>query len=148
MNIKEIFKIIKFLRGHKSCIVINDSLVTHEFGKEDETLDRLGNRIMLINLYERQPGASTIEEAAALRIHGRAITAGENYAQEHGGGIIGQAAYGRGYKAGYMLGSKEMYDKVTAWLKNNLTFTHPRKETEECPVNFGALYDAMCKEDE
>lgn len=147
MNIKEIFKIIKFLRGHKSCIIINDSLVTHEFGKEDETLDHLGNRIMLISLYERLPGTSTIEEAAALRIHGRAITAGKNYADEHGHSIIEEVAYGRGYKAGYMIGCREMYDKVTTWLKKNVRFTHPRTGEEECPINFGVLNDAMCKDD-
>ena len=147
MNIKEIFRIIKFLRGHKSCIVINDSLVTHEFGKEDETLDHLGNRIMLISLYERQPGASTIEEAAALRIHGRAITAGRNYADEHGHSIIEEVAYSRGYKSGYMIGCREMYDKTVNWLKENVRFTHPRTGEEECPINFGVLNDAMCKDE-
>lgn len=148
MNIKEIFRIIKFLRRHESCIVINDSLTIEHFGKEDKTLDRLGNRIMLISLYERKPSSRSIEEAAAVRIHGRAITAGENYAEEHGHSIVEEVAYSRGYKSGYMIGYREMYDKMVAWLKKNLTFTHPRKETEECPINFGALNDAMCKEDD
>lgn len=147
MNIKEVFRIIKFLRGHKSCIVINENLVIEQFGKEDEHMDHLGNRIMLIRLYEQAPGSGNIEEAAALRIHGRAMTAGKNYADEHGHSIVEEVAYGRGYKAGYMIGCREMYDKVTAWLKKNLTFTHPRKETEECPINFGVLNDAMCKDE-
>ena len=59
---------------------------------------------------------NTIEEAAALKIHHRAITAGENYANEHGHSIIEEVAYGRGYKSGYMQGSKEMYDKMCEWL--------------------------------
>lgn len=77
---------------------------------------------------------NTIEEAAALKIHHRAITAGKNYANEHGHSIIEEVAYGRGYKSGYMQGSKEMYDKMCEWLKTNVAFT-----------NFDQLKDAMCK---
>lgn len=148
MSIKEIFRIIKFLWRHKSCIVINDDLRMEEFGKEDKHLQKFGNRIMLISLYEQAPGSGNIEQAAALRIHGRAMTAGENYAQEHGQSIYEEVAYGRGYKAGYMVGCREMYDKMTAWLKKNVRVTHPRKGTDECPINFGVLNDAMCREDE
>lgn len=145
MRIKEIFKIIHFLKRHKSCIILDDNLELRQFGENDKTLDKFSDKIMLISLYEQPPGSGNIEEAAALRIHSRAHTAGENYAQSHGQSIIEEVAYGRGYKSGYMVGCREMYDKMTDWLKKNVRYTHPRKETEECPINFGALNDDMCK---
>ena len=148
MGIREIFRLIKFLRKSDSCVVLKDNLVLQYFGKEDKTLQRFENRIMLISLRDNTPNPGNIEEAAALRIHERAITAGENYAEKHANSIIEEVAYGRGYKAGYMLGSREMFDRMCAWLKKNVTFTHPRKGTDECPINFGVLTDDMCKKDE
>ena len=61
-----------------------------------------------------------IEQAAALRIHERANVAGEEYASHRGNNIIELVAYGRGYKAGYMRGSQEMFDLVDAWLKAHI----------------------------
>lgn len=148
MSIKEIFNIIKFIRKSDSCVILNGDLELRYFGKENKILQRFENQIMLISLGDQTPKPSNIEEAAALRIHGRAVTAGENYANEHSHSIIEEVAYGRGYKSGYMLGCHEMYEKMCDWLKKNVTFTHPRKGTEECPINFGALNDAMCSKDD
>lgn len=148
MGIKEIFRLIKFLWKSDSCVVLKDNLVLSYFGKEEKTLRKFENRIMLISLRDSTPDPKNIEEAAALRIHDRAATAGTNYAEKHGHSIIEEVAYGRGYKSGYMLGYCEMYKKMCDWLKKNVTFTHPRKGTEECPINFGALNDAMCKDED
>lgn len=38
---------------------------------------------------------------------------------------------------------EEMIEKVCEWLKKNVTYTHPRKGTEECIINLGKLKDAM-----
>lgn len=147
MNIKEVFRIIKFLHSHKSCIILNDDLELKSFGKGDKTLNRFESRIMDISLRDSYPTPNNIKEAGALRIHGRAMTAGENYANEHSHSIIEEVAYGRGYKSGYMLGYCEMYEKMCDWLKTNVKFTHPRTGEEECPINFGVLNDDMCKDE-
>ena len=62
----------------------------------------------------------TIEQKAALTIHERAITAGEDYAQSHSQSIVEEVAYGRGYKSGYMLGAKEMFEKAKQWLMDRI----------------------------
>lgn len=61
-----------------------------------------------------------IEQAAALRIHERANKEAEEYVAHRGGNIIELVACGRGYKAGYMRGSQEMFDLVDAWLKAHI----------------------------
>ena len=38
---------------------------------------------------------------------------------------------------------EEMIDKFCEWVKKNVTYTHPRKGTEECMINLGRLKDAM-----
>ena len=38
---------------------------------------------------------------------------------------------------------EETIEKVCEWLKKNVTYTHPRKGTEECIINLGKLKDAM-----
>lgn len=147
MSIKEIFNIIKFIRKSDSCVILNGDLELRYFGKENKILQRFENRIMLISLGDSTPTPKNIGEAAALKIHGRAATAGENYANEHSHSIIEEVAYGRGYKSGYMLGYCEMYEKMCDWLKTNVKFTHPRTGEEECPINFGVLNDDMCKDE-
>ena len=62
----------------------------------------------------------SIEERAALNIHDRAIKAGEEYARSHGNSILEEAVYGRGYKAGYMLGASEMFEKAKKWLIDHI----------------------------
>lgn len=131
MNIKEIFRIIKFLWKKKSCIVLDDYLVMEHFGKSDETMYKFGDRIMHINLMEQIPEPTEIEEAAALKIHDRAHVEGENYARSHGQSIIEEVAYGRGYKAGYMLGSREMYDKAEKWLKDRINIDQNVETNED-----------------
>ena len=64
--------------------------------------------------------SKAIEESAALRVHNRALKAGEEYAQTHGHSIIEDVAYGRGYKSGYMSGSVEMYQKMVKFMKEKL----------------------------
>lgn len=59
----------------------------------------------------------TIEEAAAFRVHNRALDAGEEYSSTHGQSIVEEIAYGRGYKSGYMSGAVEMYQKIVKFLK-------------------------------
>ena len=41
---------------------------------------------------------------------------------------------------------EEMIDKFYDWLKNNATYIHPRKGTEECITTFGKLKEAMKNE--
>ena len=41
---------------------------------------------------------------------------------------------------------EEMIEKVCEWLKKNVTYTHPRKGTEECIINLVRLKDAMRNE--
>ena len=131
MNIKEIFRIVKFLWKKKSCIVLDDNLEMKHFGKRDETMYKFGDRIMHINLMEQIPEPTEIEEAAALKIHERAHVEGENYAKSHGQSIIEEVAYGRGYKAGYMLGSREMYDKAEQWLKDRINIDQDVETNED-----------------
>lgn len=38
---------------------------------------------------------------------------------------------------------EEMIDKFYKWVKKNVTYTHPRKGTEECVINLGKLKEAM-----
>lgn len=38
---------------------------------------------------------------------------------------------------------QQMIDKAVEWLKENVTYTHPRKGTEECAVNITAFIEAM-----
>ena len=38
---------------------------------------------------------------------------------------------------------EEMIDKFCEWVKKNVTYTHPRKGTEECVINLGKLKEAM-----
>ena len=101
-----------------------------EFGKTDRTMQRFGNKVMLISLNEPKPGNTTVEEAAALRIHTRAQVAGENYAQEHGHSIMEEVAYGRGYKAGYMMGCKELFDKAKQWLMDRINIPYDVETNE------------------
>ena len=131
MNIKEIFRIIKFLWRHKSCIVIDDNLVMEHFGKTDETMYKLGDRIMYISLKEQMSEPTEIEEYAALKIHNRALEEGEKYSQSHSHSIVEDVAYGRGYKAGYMLGSREMYDKAEKWLKDRINIDQNVETNED-----------------
>lgn len=131
MNIKEIFRIIKFLWKHKSCIVIDDNLEMSHFGKRNKTLNKFGDRIMLINITEESPAPNGIEEYAALKIHTRALEEGEKYSQSHGHSIVEDVAYGRGYKAGYMLGSREMYDKAEQWLKDRINIDQNVKTNDD-----------------
>ena len=41
---------------------------------------------------------------------------------------------------------EEMIDKFCEWVKKNVTYIHPRKETEECVINLGKLKEAMRNE--
>ena len=41
---------------------------------------------------------------------------------------------------------EEMIDKFCEWVKKNVTYTHPRKGTEECVINLGKLKEAMKEE--
>ena len=131
MNIKEIFRIIKFLWKKKSCIVIDDNLEMSKFGNRNKTLNKFGDRIMLINITEESPAPNGIEEYAALKIHNRALEEGEKYSQSHGHSIVEDVAYGRGYKAGYMLGSREMYDKAEQWLKDRINIDQNVETNED-----------------
>jgi hypothetical protein len=131
MNIKEIFRIIKFLRKRKTCIVLDDSLELAQFGEYNDTMNRFSNRIMHINLMEQTPKPTEIEEAAALKIHNRALEEGEKYSKSHGQSIMEDVAYGRGYKAGYMLGSREMYDKAEQWLKDRINIDQNVETNED-----------------
>jgi hypothetical protein len=47
------------------------------------------------------------------------------------------------YDKGYEKGKEEMKQKMIEWLKENVTYTHPRKGTKECLINISALKDAM-----
>lgn len=38
---------------------------------------------------------------------------------------------------------EEVIDKFCEWVKKNVTYTHPRKGTEECVINLGKLKEAM-----
>ena len=38
---------------------------------------------------------------------------------------------------------EEMIDKFCEWVKENVTYIHPRKGTEECVINLGKLKEAM-----
>lgn len=38
---------------------------------------------------------------------------------------------------------EEMIDKFCEWVKKNVTYTHPRKGTQECVINLGKLKEAM-----
>ena len=38
---------------------------------------------------------------------------------------------------------EEMIDKFCEWVKNNVTYIHPRKGTEECVINLSKLKEAM-----
>lgn len=38
---------------------------------------------------------------------------------------------------------EEMIDKFYDWLRNNATYIHPRKGTEECITTLGKLKEAM-----
>ena len=131
MNIKEIFRIIKFLWKKKSCIVLDDNLELAQFGEYNDTMNRFNDRIMHISLKEQIPEPTEIEEAAALKIHDRAPVEGENYAKSHGQSIIEEVTYGRGYKAGYMLGSREMYDKAEQWLKDRINIDQNVETNED-----------------
>jgi len=42
---------------------------------------------------------------------------------------------------------KQTIEKAVEWMKENLTFMHPRKERMECLVNIGVFKDAMNEED-
>ena len=39
-----------------------------------------------------------------------------------------------------------MIDKFCEWVKKNVTYTHPRKGTEECVINLGKLKEVMRNE--
>lgn len=39
--------------------------------------------------------------------------------------------------------AEEMIDKIVEWLKNNVTYTHPRKGTKECLINIAKLKDDL-----
>jgi len=87
------------------------------------------------------------EGRAAIKVHNTAIAEGEKYANEHGHSLTEEISYGRGFKAGYMLGAveteQEVIEKAAKWIENNIKFMHPRKETEVCAVNIGAFKDYM-----
>lgn len=38
---------------------------------------------------------------------------------------------------------EEMIDKFCEWVKKNVTYTHPRKGTEECVVNISKLREDL-----
>lgn len=61
-----------------------------------------------------------VEQAAAVRIHKKALDEAANYANSHGHSIVEEVSYGRGYKSGYMLGSKDMFDKVMTYIKEHI----------------------------
>ena len=145
MNIKEIFKIIKFLKGNKSCIIVNSDLVVEEFGKPDQTMQRFIDKVMLISLNEPKPGNTSVEEAAALRIHTRAQVAGENYANEHGHSIVEEVAYGRGYKAGYMIGCFELFKKAKKWLIDHTNIPYDVETNENGEPMADSYIDYMKK---
>ena len=72
----------------------------------------------------------TIEESAALKIHNRALQAGEEYAKSHGHSIFEEVSYARGYKKGYMLGAKEFSEKAIKWLRDRVNIPY-EVETNE-----------------
>lgn len=74
---------------------------------------------------------SKIEESAAIKIHERAIQAGEDYAKSHGQSMIEEVAYGRGYKAGYMLGVKEFSEKAVTWLRDRVNIPYDVETNED-----------------
>ena len=41
------------------------------------------------------------------------------------------------------IAKEEMIEKFYSWLKNNATYIHPRKGTEECITTLGKLKEAM-----
>ena len=86
---------------------------------------------IIIFVVEIKTNIMTIEEAAALRIHERAITAGDEYAASHGQSIIENVAYARGYKKGYMTGSVEMYEKACAWLRDRVNIPYDVETNED-----------------
>lgn len=53
----------------------------------------------------------------------------------------------RAFRAGYEQGSKDILEKACEWIKKNVLFWHPRKETYVCAVNIGVFKDAMLKDD-
>lgn len=53
----------------------------------------------------------------------------------------------RAFKAGYEQGSKDLLEKACEWIKKNVYFWHPIKETYVCAVNIGVFKDAMLKDD-
>ena len=54
------------------------------------------------------------------------------------------------FKHGFFLGAKsereEMIDKFCEWVKKNVTYTHPRKGTEECIINLSKFKEAMMED--
>ena len=74
---------------------------------------------------------SNIEESAALNIHNRALKAGEDYAKSHGQSIVEEAAYGRGYKSGYILGAKEFTEKAINWLRDRINIPYDVETNED-----------------
>ena len=65
-------------------------------------------------------GISRVEEATR-RIHNRAILEAEKYSNSHGGSITEEVAYGRGFKAGFIEGYKQVEkDILSKFTKDHL----------------------------
>ena len=84
---------------------------------------------------------SKIEESAALNIHERALKAGEDYAKSHGQSIVEEAAYGRGYKSGYMCGAKEFTEKAINWLRDRVNIPYDVETNEDGEPLAGSYID-------
>lgn len=81
----------------------------------------------------------------AEKIHDTALKKGEKYSESHGGSIIEEVAYGRGYKSGYIEGydqaMQDFLEKACEWLEKELLVSDIEHQkywlmTEENKSNF------------
>lgn len=51
------------------------------------------------------------------------------------------------YARGYEQAEKDVIERACEWLKENVTYIHPRKDTKACIVNLNVFREAMEKQE-
>lgn len=53
MKVRDLFRVIKFLRNTDSCIILRDDLLLSQFGKYSDTMMKFNDAIMHISIKDK-----------------------------------------------------------------------------------------------